>query len=93
MLAVAARLENPLRHQPLQAVGEDVGGDALRGIEELRVAVLAADDVADHEQRPAVAEHVERAGDRAPGAAGGGGPGAGRHGSSRSLAGVAALVQ
>jgi len=49
-----------------EAIGEDVGGNFFVGVEELLESVEAADhDVADDEERPAVAKHfdgrVERA--------------------------------
>src|SRR5688572_12785829 len=74
MSAVAPRADHAFPDEQLQAVGQDVGRDTLGRLYELRVSALAAHHVADHEQRPAIAEHVERAGHRAARA-----PGAGRH--------------
>src|SRR5262249_20850024 len=48
-----------------QAFRQDVARDALRGCEEVGVAALAIEeDVAHDEERPAVPEDVEGAGDR-----------------------------
>ena len=54
--------------EALETVGQDVGGNALDGSEELAVARLAAQQVADDQQRPAVAEQVEGTGDGTGGA-------------------------
>src|SRR5579864_2918882 len=45
--------------QATQAVGQDVGGDALGRSEELAVARLAQEQIADDEEGPAVAEHIQ----------------------------------
>jgi hypothetical protein len=51
----------------LEAARQDVGGDALRGAggELAEVAAVAEHDVAQHEDRPPVAEHLDGGVDRA----------------------------
>src|SRR5437899_12873783 len=56
--------------EPRQPIGKDVGGDAFGGGNKVAVAGLAAQQVTNDQQGPAVAEDVERAGDRAPRALG-----------------------
>src|SRR5215213_8464508 len=60
--------EDPCLDEPHQAVGEDVRRDALDGPGEQRpeVAAVAEDDVAQHEQRPAISEHLDGGVDRTP---------------------------
>jgi hypothetical protein len=55
--------------EPHEAVGEDVRSDAFGRTGEQRpeVAAVAEDDVAQHEQRPAISEHLDGGVDRAPG--------------------------
>ena len=58
--------------EAFQALGQDVGGDVLGREEEIAEAGFTGEEVADDEQRPAIAEDVERAGDgaaRSPGPA------------------------
>jgi NAD-dependent deacetylase len=58
----AASLETP------EALGEDVGGDPFGRSEEVGEPVLVVEQqVADDEQRPEIADEVERAGDRTRG--------------------------
>ena len=61
--------EDPRIDEPHEAVGEDVRGDALDrpGEQRPEVAAVAEDDVAQHEQRPAISEHLDGGVDRAPG--------------------------
>src|SRR6266508_3246593 len=53
--------EQPGGHKLLEAAGEDVGGDALLGSGDqlAEVAAIAEHDVAQHERRPRVAEHLD----------------------------------
>jgi predicted NBD/HSP70 family sugar kinase len=55
--------------EPHEAVGQDVRGDALDrpGEQHPEVAAVAKDDVAQHEHRPAVSEHLDGGVDRASG--------------------------
>src|SRR5579863_3491437 len=60
------RLSNEARvFQSFQAVGKNVGGNAFQRILQLTIGHIAAEQVANHEQRPLVANEVESAGDRA----------------------------
>jgi len=61
MVVVAVTLHDPGTHEALQPLGQGVGGNALFRFQELGEAALAAHQVAHDEQRPAVAEHIERA--------------------------------
>src|SRR5207244_1117386 len=63
-LGVANSLEDALLDQPVQAVGQDVAGDAQALLEVIEAA-QAEKRVADDQQRPALADDLERAGDRA----------------------------
>src|SRR5919202_456573 len=67
-LAVGAAFDEAFALQALQALGQDVGRDLLGRIEKLAETALAGQQVADHQQRPAIADHVEGAGDRTGGA-------------------------
>ena len=51
--------------KPLQPIGKDVGGDAFGRGKKVAVAGLAAQQVTNDEQGPAVTEHVERTGNGA----------------------------
>jgi hypothetical protein len=62
-LLVAASLEDVLVEQALQAGREHVAGDPERGLD-LAEAAVAVEDVADDQQRPALADHLQRVGDR-----------------------------
>src|SRR6266511_6105492 len=62
-LVVGDALEHALGDEAVQAVGEHVARDA-EAVEELVEATMAENDVADDQQRPAVADHFERASDR-----------------------------
>jgi hypothetical protein len=62
-LLVGALFENALVDQQAEPGGEDVAGDA-QVLLDLIEAPAAVEDVADHEQGPALAQHLERAGDR-----------------------------
>ena len=61
--------EDPRVDEPHEAVGEDVRSDALDrpGEQRPEVAAVAEDDVAQHEQRPAISEHLDGGVDRTPG--------------------------
>ena len=61
---VGAALEDVLVDQPLEAGREDVAGDA-EGLLDLVEAAVAVHHVADDQQRPALADHLQRLGDRA----------------------------
>jgi hypothetical protein len=63
-LLVAPALEQALLGQALEAIGQDVAGDAEAALEVVEAAD-AQEGVADDEQRPAVAEDLEGAGDGA----------------------------
>src|SRR5581483_3765851 len=63
-LAVGDALDDRLVDEAAETVGEHVARDA-EAVEELVEAAVAEHEVAHHEQRPAVAHHLERAGDRA----------------------------
>src|SRR5262249_60396164 len=67
VLAVEPTVDDPVAFQPPHAVGQHVGRDALVGCQELAEAGLAGDQVAGEEQCPAVADHVQGAGDGAVG--------------------------
>src|SRR5437899_9185946 len=56
--------------EPRQPIGKDVGGDAFGSGKKVAEAGLAAQQVTNDQQGPAVAEDVERAGDGAPRALG-----------------------
>src|SRR6185503_5503881 len=60
----AAVLEHALIDERLQAVGEDVGGDA-RAAADVGEAAPAEQHLAHHQQRPPLADDRQRAGDRA----------------------------
>ena len=62
-LLVRALLEDVLLNQPREPVGEHVARDA-EVVLDLVEAPAAVEDVADDEQRPALAEHLEGACDR-----------------------------
>ena len=70
-LLLVARVVGPaddaLPGEPLQPVGQDVGGDALLGLGEqlAEMPAVAEDHVADDEQAPFVAHHLQREIDRA----------------------------
>ena len=70
VLLIGGLGDEALLVEVLEAVGEDVGGDAFGGGEEFIEALLAEEEIAHDEDGPAVAEEVERARDRAGGAAG-----------------------
>src|SRR4051812_10339661 len=59
----------PRLFEALEPVCQDVGGDAFGRREELPVATLAQQQIPDDEQRPAVPEEIQRAGDGAARAA------------------------
>src|SRR5690349_6053335 len=58
--------EDSRLHEPHEAVGEDVRRDALDrpGEQRPEVAAIAEDDVAQHEHRPAISEHLDGGVDR-----------------------------
>lgn len=60
-LLVHGTHDNPGIRQSLQAIGEDVGRDSLGRIQQLPVGAFAVQQVANDQQRPFVANHVERA--------------------------------
>ncbi len=64
-LAVYHLDDHAIFQQALEAVGEDVGGDALGRGEEVFEATFAEDEVTDDKERPAVTKNVERAGNGA----------------------------
>ncbi len=55
--------------EPLEPVGQDVGGDSLRGGREFHEPSLPSGEVTDYEQRPPVPHDVEGIGDGARGPA------------------------
>jgi len=59
--------EQAVGDQPPEAVGEDVRGDGLFGtfLEDAEVPPVAGHDIAQDQQRPAVADHLHRGVDRA----------------------------
>jgi hypothetical protein len=60
--------DDPLREQHPQPIGEDIGGNALLRPQQLAVVPLVAEHhVANDQQAPLVAHHLEREIDRAPG--------------------------
>ena len=63
-LAVSDPLENALLDEPVETVGKHVAGDA-ETLLELVEAAKAEESVADDQQRPALADDLESAGDRA----------------------------
>src|SRR5437899_1390938 len=64
----ALAVEDPLQHalvdQPVEPVGQDVTGDS-QALLEFVEAVQTEQDVADDQQRPALADNLERSRDRA----------------------------
>src|SRR6266508_3725768 len=60
----AGPAHNPLLLEQAQALGEQVGGDAGKGPLQLGPAPPAEQQLADDQQRPAVADDLQRAGDR-----------------------------
>src|SRR5262249_41406187 len=65
---VPAPLEEAAPFEPTEPLGENVRRDAFGGLQELREAMLVVEEeVAQHEQRPRVAENIESAGDGAAG--------------------------
>src|SRR5262249_50869249 len=63
-LAVADALEDPLVDQQVEAVGENVPGDTEAGLE-LVEAAESEEGVANDQERPALTDDLERAGNRA----------------------------
>src|SRR5207245_8218673 len=61
-LAVGDALDQALLFEPLQPLGQQVGRDLLLRGEKLAVAGLAGQQIAHDQQRPAIAEQVQRAG-------------------------------
>ncbi len=62
-------VDDPLRLQARQAIGQDVPRDALVRGEEVAERGLALErEVADDEQRPSIAEQIEGEADRTVGA-------------------------
>ena len=61
-LLVRLRLYQTRRRHFFQAIGEDVGGDALVRRKQFFERMAPSQQVAHHEQRPLVADQVERAG-------------------------------
>ncbi len=60
VLGVAVLGHDPAVLEALEAIGEDVGGDALAGVEEIAVGgVLGEDEIAHDQQRPPVAEQIK----------------------------------
>ena len=64
-LAVALARDEAEILEPAQAAGEQVGRDRVERAREVAVARDAAQQVANDQQRPAIADGVERRGDRA----------------------------
>src|SRR5712692_991929 len=62
-ILVLAPLEETLRHEPAEALGEDVASDPERGLEFVEAA-NAVERFTQHEWRPPVAEKIDGAGDR-----------------------------
>ena len=67
--ATSIRLVGKTLHQAMlgekfQPVRQDVRGDALRRRHEFLIALLSEEEIADHEEGPAVAEKIEREGQR-----------------------------
>jgi hypothetical protein len=65
VIAVATRRDDAGLDQPPQSIRKDVGRNALRRAQELGKASLPSDQVANHEERPAVADEIQRARDGA----------------------------
>src|SRR5581483_3287862 len=57
--------DDPVRLEVAQAGGEDVGADTGQVVDEVRVPLRAVHQLADDEQRPALADQVERVSNRA----------------------------
>src|SRR6266571_6613722 len=70
MTAVWSTRDDARFLEPLQPIGKDVSGDAFGSGKKVAEAGLAAQQVTNDQQGPAVAEDVERAGDGAPRALG-----------------------
>src|SRR5919198_4359748 len=62
--AIADALDDPLVDESMQPIGQHVAGDA-QAVEQLVETAEAENEVANDEQRPAVANELERAGNRA----------------------------
>ena len=60
VFAVADGFDDARPLEAFQAIGKRVGRNAFLRFDELREAMLATHQVANHQQRPAVAEYVER---------------------------------
>ena len=69
VLAVEVGRDDAFLFEPLEPVGQDVGGDSLRGGRELHEPSLPSGEVTDYEQRPPVPHDVEGVGDGARGPA------------------------
>ncbi len=65
VIAVATRRDDAGLDQPLQSIRKDVGRNTLRRAQEFGKAPLAADQIANHEERPSVADEIQGARDRA----------------------------
>jgi hypothetical protein len=63
-LAVEDALEHAFVDQPVEPVGQNVAGDT-QALLQLVEPAQAEQDVADDQQRPALADNLERSGDRA----------------------------
>ncbi len=66
VLRIAPTDQQAAAFEPLQAISQNVAGDLLRRSEELDVSMLVIQqEIAHHQQRPAISDEIERAGDRA----------------------------
>src|SRR5205823_5098525 len=65
VLAVGRRGDEAGGLEPLEALGKDVGRNVLGRGDKLAETLLAREQVANHEQRPAIAQQVEGTGDGA----------------------------
>jgi hypothetical protein len=51
--------DDAVLQQALQALGENVGGDALGGSEKIFKATPSENEIANHKKRPAVSKDIE----------------------------------
>lgn len=66
MRLIKALLQQTVRNQALEAIGEDIRGDGFGGILEILVAVLAEQaDTSNQEQGPLVTDDIQSGGNRA----------------------------
>ena len=63
-ILILAPVEDAVRHQPVEPIGQDIGGDPQLALQLVELA-NPEERFADHHEAPAVADHLERLRDRA----------------------------